>query len=71
MPQKSSKKVSLLEIIACQLAPSSCFYLEENTSDRQSMCQKTVQRFFLSFREIFNTLIAFTVINKYGKSGLI
>ena len=35
------------------------------------MCQKTVLRFILSLRETFSNLITFTVINEYGKSGVI
>ena len=32
---------------------------------------ETVLRFCLSLRETFSSLVAFTVINKYGESGVI
>ena len=39
------KKVFLAQIIAFELVVVNSYYYEENTSQRQSLCQQTVIRF--------------------------
>ena len=39
------KKSFVSEIMVSELVALNCFYKEENTCNRQSMCQQTVLRF--------------------------
>ena len=58
-------------IIASELVVLNCLYKEENICHWQSMCRETVLKISLSLREAFSNLVAFTVINKYGKVGVV
>ena len=63
MQTKIEKIVLVSDIIASEMAPVNCLYLEGNTCHGQSMPSETVLRLCISVREIFSNAIAFTVIN--------
>ena len=69
MQQKIDKKFFLFETISSELVTLNCLYKEENTCHRHSVCWEIVLRFSMSLTETFCKSIAFTVINKYGKSA--
>ena len=71
MHKKIEKKFFVFEIIASELVALNSVYSEENTCHPHSMCCKTVLRFCMSLTQTFCKSIAFTVINKYGKGGVL
>ena len=58
MHKKIKKKFFVFEIIASELIALNCFYSEENTCHRESVCYQTVLRFSISVTKSFCKRIA-------------
>ena len=71
MKKKIQIKFFVFEIIASEFVALNCLYQEANTCHRQSVCYETVLRFCVSLTETFCKIIAFAVINKYGKLAVL
>ena len=68
---KKLRKGFSSEIIASEYVAITRFYQEERTSHQPSMGEPTILRFFISLRETFSNLIAFTVIKNYAEGAVI
>ena len=71
MKKKISTKFFVFEIIPSEFVALNCLYQEENTCHRNAACQETVLRFCISLTETFCKTIASSMINKYGKGGVL
>ena len=71
MRRKIVRNFFVFQIIPSEFVALNCLYQEENTCHRNSVCQETAFRFWVSLTETFCRTSAFPVMEKYGKGAVL